>query len=239
VLDRKATRDVRRAAVLAAAALLAIGAQSCLGARVDGIFAHGYEEPCGTDCPPPPLTYCERIAADPLVQPAGRTGVIRNWNQAFSLAPFYTSTSYLHPIGSFTMSELPQPGHWLAVAFTATDSTLVTLDWVESQSLVFPVRYNGRPAHSAFLTVSPCPGDFRLADNASSDGFLKRGCRRSANMDSIRFRTDIADSSTSNCALRAGEPYYLNVGFFEPGETDPAAHTCISGTQCEINVQPQ
>lgn len=234
------TRTARRVLIFLAAALaVAVIARYVDAADIDALFADSFEGQCVTDCPPPPLTYCEQIAVDPLVQPAGRQGRIVPWSRAFYAAQFYTPTTYLHPIGSVTIGDLPQPGRWLAVAFTPDEATRVTLDWVEAQSLFYPIRYNGRPAHSAYVTVSPCPGDFRLADNASADGYLKRGCRRNGNIESIRFRADLAASSTSNCAVEPGVPHFLNVGFFEPGETDPQAHTCITGTRCEINVQPQ
>ncbi len=196
----------------------------------------------GFESPEEVTDFCVLLALDPLVQPSGRTGRIATWNQAFYAAPFYTPTTYLHPIGSVTMGNLPQAGNWLSIAFVAGENSQYQLVWADAQSVLNPdagIVYNGRPAHSAYLTVSPCPGDFRVEDNASPDGFLKRGCRRAGNTDTIRFRTDIAASTTSNCALQPGRPYYVNIGFFQPGETDPQAHTCLLGTQCEINVLPQ
>lgn len=209
---------------------------TCQAAEPAG-FASGFEPVEAI-----PLDYCSTISLSPLVQPRGRQGVVRSWNASFYGADFYTPTTYLHPTGSITMGDAVQPGRWLAVAFTAGASAAYRLDWAEAQSVVnndAGIRYSGRPAHSAFVTVSPCPGDFRREDNLSIDGFLKRGCRRSGNTETIRFRTDIALSTTSNCALQAGRVYYLNIGFFLPGETDPMAHTCISGDRCEINIQPQ
>ncbi len=200
-------------------------------------FASGFEPDEAV-----PLDYCAAIAASPLVQPRGRQGVVRSWNASFYGADFYTPTTYLHPTGSITMGEAAQPGRWLAVAFAPQALAAYRLDWAEAQSVInhdVGIRYSGRPAHSAYVTVSPCPGDFRREDNASADAFLRRGCRRSGNTETIRFRTDIALSTTSNCALQAGRIYYLNIGFFLPGETDPMAHTCIAGDRCEINIQPQ
>lgn len=185
---------------------------------------------------------CDFFAIDPLVQPEGRVGRMAAWNHAFYAAPFYTTTTYLHPIGSVTMLDAPQAGSWLSIPFVPVENAQYQIVWDEAQSVLNPdagIVYNGRPARSAYLTVSPCPGDFRLEDNAASDGFLKRGCRRAGNTDTIRFRTDIVSSTTSNCALRPGTQYFLNIGFFEPGETDPQAHTCRVGNQCEINVLPQ
>lgn len=212
----------------------AIAALAACGiARADDhIFGDGFEAP-------PVYDYCWQAAQDPLVQPAGRVGITRPWNSAFYSAPFYTATTYLHPVGSITMGDRPQAGAWLSIEFTPTTQRFYRLDWAEAQSLVFPVRYNGRPAHSAYLTISPCPGDFRLPVPSSGDNYLRPGCRKSGNLGQINFNTLLTNSTSANCALRVGETYYLNVGFFEPGETDPLAHTCISGDRCEINVQPQ
>lgn len=186
---------------------------------------------------------CNIVSADPLFQPAGRTAVQRTWDQAFFSAPFWTPTTYNHPIGSRTYNGtttgLSHAGRYLSIPFTPATNKTYVLDWAEAQSMYFPVVYNGRPAHTVYVTVSPCAGDFRLENNASEDQFLKRGCRRGGQKNAIRFSTKIATSSTSTCAVVPGQPYFLNVIFADPTDgLSPTEVSCETGNLCEAAFKP-
>lgn len=195
-----------------------------------------------TDPPDPEPANCDAIPS------IGKTKTQRTWGQAFfdlstagdgSLRglPFFTPTSYLHPIGSYSTVVATGPTgmsggvgmstNYLTIPFVPVAGQAYKLDWAEAQPVAVTGYNPSRHASTAFVTISPCPGDFRAENNSSSDQFLKRGCRRSGEKNSIAFSTRITSSTTSNCAVVAGEAYYLNFNL-----------TCASGTKCEVNVVP-
>lgn len=188
---------------------------------------------------PPPSDGCtiDPNLADPWYTPSGYTERVVSWPDAFNDTPFFTPTTYMNPIGSFVISNASVATNYISIPFVPQADTSYKISWWEAQAIPV-VGYNaGRPARTAYLTVSKCKGDFRKEDNQSADTSLKRGCRRASQTGSIGFSSKISTSTTSTCAVTPGEQYYLNVLFADPNEALPSV-SCVSGERCEINTVP-
>lgn len=175
--------------------------------------------------------------ADPWYTPSGYNERVVNWSAAFNNTPFFTPTTYLHPIGSRTISNGSVANNYIVIPFIPVAGQNYKLDWAEAQAVSLVGYLSARPAHAVYVTVSKCRGDFRKENNTSSDDSLKRGCRRAGQKNNINFNTTLASSSTSTCAVTAGQQYYVNILFADPTEETPSV-SCETGSLCEANFQP-
>jgi hypothetical protein len=191
--------------------------------------------------PVDPPANCNLTAGTPLFQPSGWTKVDRTWAQLFTPAdgapiPAYpTSNGFPVPVGS-------NKGTYVAASFTAAAKQSVSMFWDPAQAKPAEGYSTARPAMGMFISISPCPGDLRPADN--SGGFLMSGCRKFGNSGSLIWSTSasLPASSVSACKLEAGKVYYINVLPANPdGGLTSGEHSCSdtssSSQGCDVQAR--
>jgi hypothetical protein len=178
---------------------------------------------------------------DPAFQPSNWVRQDRTWVSAFSspnlrnVATFPNSIGVPVPLGA-------NKGGYTTVAFTPTPGLTVDMSWDVAQANGLHGYPNPRPADSMFIGISPCPGDLRTADAASSDPWLENGCRRVGGGGSIFYSTLPGASNENVCRLQAGQTYYFNVMAADPnGGLEIGEHTCStsapnSANGCDVQV---
>jgi hypothetical protein len=162
------------------------------------------------------------------------------WEQVFEQA-YPDAPGYLIPLGSFTPSRsMDGPASasmYLAIEFTAKAGVAGSIAFAPSQPIA-AVGYTQYRAGTAFVTVSPCAGDFRAPDPASSDPFVKN-CR-ALMVEGGFFFGNIEGAGAHYCQLTPGATYYLNVVMAPPTALDGVTSSCDNGIpRCEINAQPK
>ena len=203
-------------------------------AQQPGLFVDGFESP--------PLSYCESIAADPQLQPEDWRAVDKAWDFAWRTPnglggkPVYPySGGHLVPVGA------RRDTYTVIGPFFPVAGQVVKVDWVVAQGNSAIGYRQPRPADYMHFAISPCPGDLRRADTASSDGFLQVGCRRGGQEGSITFHALDRPSDFQSCQLIAGEAYYMTVVAANPEDgLQDKENTCspvpstLSG--CDVNA---
>lgn len=168
-----------------AVALVLIG-----DARAERIFADGFEPEAG-------LGPCEH----PLVQPEGWQATTKSWQVAWSSpdgspqATFPQSVGFPVPIGA-------AKGGYTVIPFVPSGGQTVAISWDTAQANCPQGYCAPRPAESMAVTISECPGDFRV-----QPGF--DACALVASGGSLFWTTESA--SAFACPLEVGRTYYLNV----------------------------
>ncbi|MCU0676283.1 MAG: hypothetical protein MUE69_26270 [Myxococcota bacterium] len=173
----------------------------------------------------------------PDIGPAALMEYRMAWEEVFERE--YPTASPLVPLGSFTpgrsMSGPLSASMYLAIEFTAQEGAFGPVRFYPSQPIA-AVGYSQYRSGTAFVTVSPCPGDFRPHD-ARSDDVLLRNCRGSM-VEGPLFFGNSPDPAPHFCQLEPGRTYFLNVVFAPPGMLDGVTNTCDSEQdRCEINAQ--
>lgn len=176
----------------------------------------------------------------PQIRPAGLTEYLMTWNQVFE-RNYPAAPGYLIPLGSFTpersMNGPLSSKMYLAIAFTAQAGVVGNIAFAGSQPIP-AVGYTEYRPGTAFVTVSPCAGDFRPQDSASNDMFV-RNCRLTVEEGAFFFGNSPSPSS-AYCQLTPGQTYYLNVVMGPPGGLNGFNNSCNPGLQrCEVNAQPR
>ncbi|MEZ5465506.1 MAG: hypothetical protein R3F22_09855 [Lysobacteraceae bacterium] len=188
---------------------------------------------------PPPLegecTITKAGIADPvqraLFQPSGYTQVLKTWAQAFNGNDYPNSWGAHYPVGSWTMDNATILGKYLSIPFTADTVFRHKLEWIPAVSIAQLPQYRPRPATGAFVTISPCAGDFRTSTATSGpagDETMRSACRIYDDAGSIYFGQYV---NTSTCPIVAGKVYYLNIAFADPRDSvlSPTESTCDAG----------
>lgn len=176
---------------------------------------------------------CDIVSSDPLFQPSGYTAVQRTWEQVFYGAEFGEAMTWNAPVGAVSIGDAPLSSHYLVVPFTPEADLNYHVSWHEAQvnrSLGYRLQRPGE----AWVTISPCPGDFRPVSN--EDNWTRRGCRRFGQSSDVLFSTKSSVSTQSFCGLEAGRQYFLNVAFLRP-EEGPGSVTCSDGERCEVMMR--
>src|SRR5690606_32540879 len=105
---------------------------------------------------------------DPLVAPAGFIAHDVPWQQAFFGYQYPLSGGSLAASGSWPLRDIapatgpPIAGRYICIPLVP-DHRTHNLEWgLVQTTMVYPL---GRGASSVFVSISPCPGDLRAADN--------------------------------------------------------------------------
>jgi hypothetical protein len=121
---------------------------------------------------------------------------------------------------------------------TAWSGLNFAFDWVEAQQ--FGAAALGR----VYVTVSSCPGDFRLPERGSTapvdDPTFARGCRNYRDafgfpnqvVANIRYEVSTEPSNESTCRIAPGRTYYLN--FIRADVTDGSIGTPSTEASCNL-----
>lgn len=176
----------------------------------------------------------------PHIRPSGLVEYAMTWNQVFD-RNYPNGPGYLTPLGSFTpqrsMNGPLSAKMYLAISFTAQAGVRGNIAFAPSQP-IYAIGYTEYRPGTAFVSVSPCAGDFRPHDPSSTDMFL-RNCRLTPHEGGFFFGNSPTPSS-SYCQLTPGQTYYLNVVMGPPGGLNGFTNSCNSGLQrCEVNAQPR
>jgi hypothetical protein len=168
----------------------------------------------GQGAPVPP-----DACSGPLVRPAGFEAVPVTWAKMWSSkrpgAPqmaFPSSPGFPVGIGA---------GRWQyqITSFIPLPNTTGQIFFDPHQARPNEGEPMGRPADSMFLSVSPCPGDFR--PNA-----LRPWCAISANTGRITWTTK-PSAGTPSCGIQALIPHYILVAPVNPDDGSVAGdYTC-------------
>lgn len=187
--------------------------------------------------PPTPPTGCS-LPSDPQLQPSGWARTNKTWAAAWSTpnnlggTPVYPySAGYLVPVGA------DRGGYTVIGPFTPNAGQIVKADWVIAQANGNSGYGTARPAESMYFAISPCPGDLRRPDVASSDPFLQLGCRRGGQEGSLIFHTLAGNPSNyQSCQLVAGQTYYMTVIAANPEDgLTLGEHTCSTVTNSSVH----
>lgn len=178
---------------------------------------------------PPPGVPSTCTASGPAIQPAGYTRVERTWQQVFNGLPTLSSPGFEMPVGSYTLQGAGVAGSYLTVPFQMPAATSRRLDWLPIQPVLALGYFPASVASTALVSISPCPGDFRLPQSGSDP--LLSECRALGPKARINFGT-----SGFGCPLQAGATYYLNVLLDDPQTLTPSSSSCLSGQVCDIGV---
>lgn len=155
------------------------------------------------------------------------------WESQFNGRPFGTATSYLAPIGSFSVDEDPAAGMYITIPFTPTAGRIYNIGWQSAQSIPDAGYYTPRLANVVHVSVSPCAGDLRARVSTSTNQWLK-ACKKSGGAQgSLTF----ADVEGAACRLQAGQKYWLTILMADPSDgLSNTENSCAqSRTQCEAN----
>ncbi len=175
------------------------------------IFSDGFEEPL-------PIDYC---GSSPLIMPEDFNQVSKTWVNAFKETgeplPVYPDS------GGDPVPLKVNKGAYVTIEFVPNVMQAVSLSWEEAQSIP---GYNSPRPGSMYFSVSPCPGDFRVSDINTSDGFLQNGCRKGPTRASgmVWHTFSGFPSDNGSCQLEPGKIYYINqisadpIDGLEPGE---------------------
>lgn len=184
------------------------------------IMRDGFEgEGQGAPVPPDPCS-------GPLVKPAGFSAVPRTWAQCFTPRDGSPVPTYPNGLG-FPVPIGANKGEYTLCAFDALPNTVTNMVFDSAQANPGQGYGTARPAYSMFLSISACPGDFRM---------LHPGCWRLTNEGTLITSTR-GVASTSACPLEAGKRYYLLAAPVNPAdglvpgentcrEVDSSAHGC-------------
>jgi hypothetical protein len=238
-------------AILAAAGLLGLGGTAVVLVApepepdatpkltiVEILLADGFEgDGGGGGAPVPPDFACPP-------PPGGFSEVRKEWTHLFAwgnpcgrmqlcerqLNGYPQGQSYPAPIGAAR-------GTFVTVPFTpnARQSVNLYFDQVQSRP---QIGYNQRPARGMFITVSPCPGDFRPADNASPNPFLHSACRMYENSGSLIWTSA---PGTSACHAPPWAPLFLNILPADPADgIQPGESSCedvpATASGCDVGA---
>lgn len=189
-------------------ALIGAGMTRCVMAQ--SIFADGFE----TDgAPGEEIDPCD----SPLVQPEGWQATTKSWQQAWSSpdgnpqATFPNSVGFPVPIGASI-------GGYTVIAFVPQAGQSVGIHWDTAQANPQQGYGAPRPADSMFLSISVCPGDFRMKQGFDPCAIVASGA-------SLFWTTT---GSGLACYLAPGVTYYLTVAPVNPqdGIFPAPSHTC-------------
>lgn len=191
---------------------------------------------------------CSAIDAHPLVTPEGFIEHRLTWEEAFYGNSYPSTGSPLAPMGSFTLREPPDngppiAGRYLTIPFTPSTGvyllTWLPVQFIPEHDYIATPDMQTRPAATVYFTVSRCPGDFRLADSASGDPALHRGCRKMSNSGALFYSG--TESGFNSCPVEVGEVHYLNVLFADPTDgLTTTENSCGAGRDaCEVNTRHQ
>lgn len=173
----------------------------------DRIFADGFETPGEPGGEPPACTHS-------LIQPEGWVKGQRPWEVAWSSPDGSPQATYPNSVG-FPIPLGAQRGGYTVIPFVA-GFEFVSIYWEPVQANPQQGYGTPRPAEGMWMSLSPCAGDFRPADDTASDPFLKSGCRKGGA--SGGFAYGIGTTTHQFCALEPGETYYLNVIAADPSD---------------------
>jgi hypothetical protein len=181
------------------------------------------------------------LPSSPEIRPRGLTEYLLPWSQVFE-RQYPDAPGYLIPLGSFTpqrsMDGPASASMYLAIPFVAQARVASRISLAPSQPIA-AVGYTQYRRGAAFITVSPCAGDFRAPAPESPDMWL-RACRAVFNGENVINFGNIPNAPASYCQLQPGQTYYLNVVFAQPGAVNGFSDTCEGTlTRCEINAQPR
>lgn len=172
-------------------------------------------------------------SGDPLVAPAGLARTERTWVSAWSAPNGSTMATYPTSIGTPVPIGAAKNGYTV-IPFVPTTGQTVNIFFDPAQpnwAIGYP---SPRPAEGMFMSISPCAGDLRPANDASADPFVHSTCRLFANTGSIFYTTD---TSATACKLTAGRQYYLNVAAIDTSDGLQAGEDSCGNNLTGCDVQ--
>jgi hypothetical protein len=204
------------------------------------LFGDGFEDwccaplplPCDQDpnaegCGAPPPDPCDH----PLVMPEGWVRKTITWAQLFTprdgapVPTYPNSNGFPVPIGA-------DKGTYVTARFVAEPMQAWNLFWDGAQANPPEGYRTARPADSMFLSISQCPGDFRI-----KLGFDP--CAKNTNTGSLLGNSTGVVSAFA-CPLVAGAEYWITVAPVNPVDgLTPGEHTCrpVPSSEAGCDVQ--
>jgi hypothetical protein len=171
------------------------------------------------------------ITEHPLVAPPTLTRADKTWVNAWSapnqtaIAVYPNSVSAPVPIGA-------QKGGYTVIPFVPTANLTVNISFDHAQHNS-GYGYTARPAKDMFISISPCPGDLRPANNSSADPFERSKCRIFAGSGSLFYTTTTANV----CQLTPGVQYYINVAAIDTRDGLQAGENSCGNNLSGCDVQ--
>lgn len=210
---RLATATLRARICSARIGLAALLLGAALPAAAQVVFVDGFESVEVGAC------------VDPLIAPAGWDTQSSTWEDAWSSPNGGTQATYPNS-GGFPVPIGSNKNKIKVINFVPLPNQTVDLSWDRVQTN--EQGYSPRPAHLMFFSISPCPGDVRAPTTATTDPFLRSGCRQIAGGGSMFFTTQPGNYDPEIvCTLQAGTMYFMNIAPINPGDgLTLGEHTC-------------
>lgn len=173
--------------------------------------------------PIPPEPVCKPV-------PAGVTIHKLPWSRLFGGKDWPNTTSWLQPIGSFTLrsgSGMYKQGKPIAGQVQTSefvmDNRTHKLDWVGAQPVDFAGYNPAQGANAVTVAVSECPGDLYAA------------CKVTAR----ESRLNYGPTAAGACKFQPGQRLWATWHYM-PANLDPKANTCqpqnpSGGVRCDSN----
>lgn len=216
-------------------AALLLGLTSLAASGQDAIFRDGFESPVVDEIS------CF-TSDDPLNLPVGYRQYIQTWGKTFYNYTYPSSGFALAPVGSFSLrSGRGDNGPSIAGRYISTRIVPINgvymFNWLQTQPIYENEYYQARVAKWVYVTISPCPGDFRLPNNLSEDPYLRTACRKISGSTSMYYSP--TETGYNVCNTASGVEHYINWLFADPRDgLDPDEHSCLGGVdECEVNVR--
>lgn len=195
----------------------------------------------------PPTGGCNVTTSDPLFQPAGWTRVERTWAQLWNGTSYPTGvTGEPWPVGAWTINNSSMSntnsltGRYISVPFVGNGSAY-QLNWIQAKPVALYGYGPARFTDHMYVTISTCPGDFRLAgafqfespDPTNDPTFVKQ-CRNLVISETSIFYGPTGSNTV--CEVAAGQQYWLNVIFANPTDgLSPSESGCRTPGYCETS----
>jgi len=177
---------------------------------------------------------------DPLIQPSSMQRQDKTWVTAWSAPNNSNIAIYPNSIGSLVPLGA-EKRKYTVIPFTPTADTLgastVRITWDVAQPNHLIGYTTARPTLGGmFITISPCPGDLRPANDQSTDPFLRSACRKFDTEGSMFYA--ISGSNSLVCKLDPGVQYYLNVAAVNTADgLQEGEDTCVNNlTGCDVQA---
>lgn len=199
----------------------------------DRIFADGFES--GAEGGDPPNLCPEH----PAIAPAGWMRRERTWVNTWSARDGDPVASYPSSVG-FPVPVGADNDAYRVVPFIPNPLESVNISWDQVQSNGAQGYPKPRPGE-VWFSISPCAGDFRPADDASPNPYLRSGCRRGGRNGGLIFTSQPVESDHAKCNVIPGVTHYLNIIAANPQDgLTIGERTCDavpnSATGCDVNA---
>jgi len=162
-----------------------------------------------------------------LFQPDGFEQRLLSWNQLFGPGSIYPTAalSEPYPVGSYTLAgNVHSPAQTTRARYISVpidgNGNNYKFEWIQAKPVAIYGYQPARPTDFKYVTISTCPGDFRITSAFSAadpvnDPTLIQQCR---NQVVAETGINYGPTGFGRCRVESGKRYYLNIVFANPND---------------------